>query len=163
MGNIYRGVPEDESIGEEGVEESQPTQLPLDTTVGQLAVRAAKRATASLHGSSYKRSWEIKRKDPINGANVAHLTEHQFRSRARPPALKDAPLSLRDGGFRSMARLAAGVDLDAACGPLRLGQGGVRSVQEEESLCSVKTLFLLMIERSTRWIGSTPKRQRATR
>ena len=53
VGNIYRGVPEDESIGEEGVEESQPTQVPLDTMVGQLAVRAAKRATASLHGSSY--------------------------------------------------------------------------------------------------------------
>jgi hypothetical protein len=38
VGNIYRGVPEDESIGDEGAEETQPTNVPLDTMVGQLAV-----------------------------------------------------------------------------------------------------------------------------
>ena len=135
VGNSYRGVPDDETVGDDGAEETLPSQVPLDTEVGLLAIKAAKRACATLSGSSYKRSWELKRKDPT-GPAVARLSSAQFRSRAAPPPLRDAPLSLRDGGFRSMARLAAGVDMDAAMGPLRLGQEEYGSIAEEDSCFS---------------------------
>lgn len=91
--------------------------MPLDDAVAKLAVDAARRATATLGsvGPGARRYWTCKKRDP-RAPPVAHLSDLQLKARARGPSVP-----LARAGFEALARVAAGITLESACAPLRLG------------------------------------------